>query len=313
MQQLALDEKGVLRGGRFEGPVSQEGMRGLLRLLAIPETFGMEVCSPDLLAWNVAHLVKGKAEPVRIHCVDGIATGVMPANRLPITHELLVRSLDPKQPIQEATISGASLRITAAYGASEEVLPGDNFVSGWELVNGEDGWMTTEARAFVLRVVCTNGMVQVDRTSLFSRNPASPQPVFESLDELRNALSMERQPASLTTAVRWAAQRQLGGDRDAAVKYLARRLGGEVILPALDDLTTDSSFYELLNRVTSLARMHRLPMRRRYEAEGGVLLGWFSDQGRRLPPWRRRMCQQCSVMGLDGSEQAAASGQDAGK
>ena len=312
-QQLALDENGVLRAGRFEGPLSQEGLRSLLRVLTIPESFGMEVCPPDLLACNVTRLAKDKGGAVRVRCVDGIVTGVMPANRLPITHDLLVRSLDPHQPIHEATLSGASLRITATYGTSEEVLPGDNFVSGWDLVNGEDGWLPTEARAFILRVLCTNGMVQVDRTSLFFRNPSSPEPIFEALDALKNTLAAERQPSALTTAVRWATKRQLGGDRDPALKYLARRLGGEAILPALNDLTVESSFYDLLNRVTSLARTHRLETRRRYEAEGGALLGWFSGQGRRRAPWHISICQHCSVMGLNESEPATASVQEAGR
>jgi len=311
-RQISLNENGVLRADQFEGPLSEPALRGLLRVLDIPEAFGTEICPPDLLARNVNRLAEGKDDPVRVRVVDGIVTSVMAANRLPITHDLLLRSIDLKQPIQEATISGTSLRITAANGESEEVLPGDNFVSGWDLVNGEDGWLPTEARVFILRVLCTNGMVQVDQTSLFFRNPSSKEPIFKALDALKSVLAAQRQPLVLTSAIRWAAQRQLSGDRDAALAFLARRLGGAAILPALNDLTAESSFYDLLNRVTSLARTHRLEARRHYEAEGGVLLGWFSGQGRRRAPWHRSMCQHCLVRDLDGSKQATASVQDIG-
>jgi hypothetical protein len=58
-------------------------------------------------------------------------------------------------------------------------------------------------------------------------------------------------------------------------------------------ITAASSWYELLNAVTSLARTHQLDMRRRYEFEGGRLVKWFSCQGRVRPPWQKKTCQEC--------------------
>lgn len=98
----------------------------------------------------------------------------------------------------------------------------------------------------------------------------------------------------LEKSVKWAARQRIGNEREAVIKYLAQRLNGNTTRLALEEsITADTSWYDLLNNITSSARLHQLGMRRRYEFQGGTLLNWFSTQGRRRAPWHRMSCETC--------------------
>ena len=74
----------------------------------------------------------------------------------------------------------------------------------------------------------------------------------------------------LGNAEKRTGEKQLGPEQEAVVNYLARKLEGKATMIALDKITAASSWYELLNAVTSLARTHKLDMRRRYPR----ICGW---------------------------------------
>jgi len=298
--KLSLTEDGVLRCDRFEGQLAKSGFTGLLNTYGIPQKFAEEVCPPDLLSTIVQRLSDGNNEPARIQIIDNVVTAVMPSDRLPIGHEVLVNWLDVIGPIKEAVISRSCLRITSLTKECKELLPGDAFGFGWEIVNGEDGWRPTEAQRYVLRLVCTNGQIGFDKTASFRRSPQSREVIAESLEKLGNILTNMPEVEGLEKAVKWAAQQRIGNEREAVIKYLAQRLNGNATRLALEEsITTDTSWYDLLNNITSSARLHQLDMRRRYEFEGGTLLNWFNSQGRRRAPWRRMSCETCDYWPAD--------------
>jgi len=292
--KLSLSEGGVLRSDRFEGQLAESGFKGLLNVYGIPQKFADDVCPPDLLSTIVERLSKGNDEPVRIQIIDNVVTAIMSSDRLPISHEVLVDWLENIGPIKEAVIGRSYLRITSFTEECKELLPGDAFGFGWELLNGEDGWRSTEAQRYVVRLICTNGLVGFDKTATFCRSPQTNEAIAESLEKLGNILTNMAEVEGLEKGVEWAAQQRIGNEREAVIKYLAQRLNGNATRLALEESTTsDTSWYDLLNNITSSARLHQLDMRRRYELEGGTLLNWFSSQGRRRAPWRRRFCETC--------------------
>ena len=293
---ISLDEDGLFHAGKFEGRLTKPALRGLFNTLEIDEHYGLKACPPDLLKTSVRRLAEEKNTPLRVQTIDGVATAIMPSDRQPIRHDLLIDCLGIEQPIQEATLGINNLRIITVCQESEAFLPGDSFGLGWELLNSEDGWHSSTAYQFLLRMICVNGMVGFDKTASFSRSYNSRKPVSESMLKLVNIVENTMELLELESAIKWAADTPLGNQKEMVVSYISKQLEGEVTKRALKkEVTNDTSFYDFMNKITSLARIHRLDMRRKYEFEGGLLLRWFMSQGRRRPPWKKALCDSCDT------------------
>ena len=295
IHEVSLDENGILSAGRFKGKLTKPALLGLFKTEGIPVDFALDHCPTDLLVDIVKRLAREQDKGVTIQAVNGVATGVMPEDRKPIRHDILLDRLGTDCRIREATLTADCLRIMAITIGAKEFLPSDTFEFGWEIITSENGWRPTDAWRWAVREVCANGMVGFDKTPLFRRAYNSRQPVLVSLQGLLHALEDETRLPDLEPAITWAADRRIGQENRLVTSYLSQRLGGDATRLELGGVTANTSWYELMNAVTSLARLHSAELRRRYEVEGGMLLDWFSRQGRGKPPWRRVSCDECEA------------------
>ncbi|MFC1604024.1 hypothetical protein ACFL5F_03260 [Planctomycetota bacterium] len=295
IQRVSLREDGTLQAGKFKGPLIRSALCGLLKNLRIPLDFALYRCPQDLLLEIVRRMAKVQDTVLRINTIDGVVTGIMPADRQPIRHDILVDCLGVERPVKEATLGIDCLRITAITTKSRELLPDDTFACGWELMNRESGWQSTEMWRWVVREKCSNGIVGLERNPIFRRPYNSREPTLKALKKLVDSIQEAMSLPELEPAIRWAADKRIGKEYEFVVNYLVRKLEGDATKQALDKVTAETSWYELMNIVTYLAKLHRIDMRRRYEAEGGILLNWFSIQGRGRPPWRQVYCEECKV------------------
>lgn len=296
--RVSLDPSGIFNAGGLEGPMTQSALAGLLKTLGINLDFGLIQCPDDLLPNVIKRFARDYKAELRIHTAEGVVTAIMPADRQPIMHDMLVDQLGAERHIERAVLGPDQLRITAITTGPQELLPKDTFSSGWELITGECGWQATEVSRWLLREICTNGAIGFDRVPAFKRTYSENKPALLSQQTLIHAIEAIR-PPELESAVQWASDTSVNRDRESVVNYLGQRLEGVSTKMALSDISTNTSWYELLNTLTALAQVHRLEMRRRYEAEGGVLLNWFSQRGRGKPPWRRVSCDDCQVLNVN--------------
>jgi len=307
-KEVSLNEDGILRAGGFKGPLLRSALHGLLKTFNIPVDFATNISPTDLLVAMVDRLAREQNIELLVHTIDGVATGVMPANRQPIQHDMLIDRLGVDRPIKEATLSEDCLRITAAPHGYKELLPNDTYGFGWELITSENGWRSTEVWRWIVREICTNGAVGFDKAPIFKRTCNSHQPVLISLQGLLYVLENAMQPPELETAVKWAADRRIGAEHELVVDYLSRKLQADATRTELNGIGVSTTWYDLMNTVTSLARLHTVEVRRRYEAEGGALLNWFSRQGRSRPPWRKLSCDECEAWNINPGEQDISRG-----
>jgi len=293
IHKISLSENGILRAGGFEGHLTEPALYGLLNTEGVPPEFAVKRCPVDLLVTIVGRLAHEQNISIIIQSTNGSATGIIPAGQHPIPYNMIIDHLSIDRPIREATLGTDCLRITAATNNSKELLPDDRFSFGWELITSENGWRPTEVWQWVVREICTNGALGFDKAPLFKRAYNSSEPVLVSLQGLIYTLDNQIQPPLLEPAVRWAAQKEIGAEHALVIDYLARRLEGDATRMELNDIGAGSTWYDLVNTLTSLARLHTVEARRRYEAEGGVLFNWFMRQGRSRPSWRRMSCDEC--------------------
>jgi len=210
LRDISLGEDGVLRAGRFEGPLTRSALCGLVSTEDAPPAFVIDRCPADLLKTIIERLAHERNISVLIQTVDGVATGVMPGNRRPIRYDILLDRLGVGRTIEEATLSHDCLRLTAYVDPPREWLPKDAFRSGWELMTSENGWHATRVVRRVVRLVCANGMMGFDDTAVFERKYNSQEPVLTSLQALSHALDNAIREARLEPAVEWAAHTSIG-------------------------------------------------------------------------------------------------------
>ena len=292
--EIGLNDEGILRAGGFEGPMSPSGLSGLCRSFQIPYEYVRDTCPADLVATNVKRLAEHQEQTLRIQSINGVATGVMPHTRRVIQHERLIDFLGDR-PVREITIAAERLLIVSLEDEFKELLPDDVYACGWQIANNEDGWHSTEADRLVYRQICSNGLIGFDRKAAFRRRYDSQAHIEASLEELINMIDTMSKGPDLAPATKWAFDAKLGRDKDAVLNYVSKNLEGKATKLALENISGDTSWYDLMNEITSLARIHQLTMRRNYEQMGGVLLSWFMSQGRERPPWRTVPCESCDI------------------
>jgi len=293
IDRISLSEEGVLQAGRFEGRITESALRGLLKIEGVPADFVLKDCPGDLLALIVRRMARERKVEVRIQAVNGTATAITPANRQILQNAMLIDCLGLEKPIKEAVLSTDYLRITGVQGIPREVLPGDPFEYGWEVTNKEDGWHSTEVLRLAVRQICSNGMVGFESRAVYQRRYNSKDSLFNSLQELKHIIDTIAVPDEIEPAVKWAADNKLGTLYTAVMNYLSQKLQGNATSSELLGINSETTWFELMNRITALARMYSLEVRRQYELEGGLLLRWFSRQGRGRAPWQKRYCHTC--------------------
>ena len=232
---------------------------------------------------------------VTILSIDGIATAVMPVNRQPIYHDMLMDRWTPGQEIQEAILGSDFLRITVVTSSPVEVHPDDTFAYGWELMNIESGWRSTDIWHWAVREICSNGILGLNEIPVFRRASNSFEPNLLSLNEMFSILRSDIQPFSFEEGIKWASENSIGDELSSVVEYLMQRLQGKATKIELQDIAANTTWYDLMNLITALAGLYPVHMRRRYERQGGSLLRWFIQQGKTRPPWRKAICSECEV------------------
>ncbi len=294
-RNMEIKDDGILCASGFEGPIAESAFSGLLRTWSIPNEFARKVCPEELLKIMITQLGHRLNIDVRILTIDGVAHAIMPFNRLPIMHTDVIEYLGNSISQCDAVLAGNVLRITSVNSDFKDLLPGDAFGFGWELVCSQSGWNLTEASQFAIRMICSNGMLGFDRFASVKRNYNSSEPALETLEKLAQLLDSANTPDMFEEAVDWAAKTRIEKNYEPTLNYLSRRLEGDATKSALSQLTDSHSWYDLVNGVTALAKTHQLVMRRRYEIEGGLLMSWFARQGRTKAPWQTVSCEKCSV------------------
>jgi hypothetical protein len=269
VQMSDMGELHILDGG---GPLTKYAFLGLIGVLGIPWPYAVRVCPTGLLIHSIQKLMQHKHEQrVRIQIVDDVVTAIMSPARLPMPHQTLTTWLGTDRPIHEAVLSGGILRITLIR-ATTEVAPGSILGIGWEILNDETGWWPTQLWRYALEQGRGNGFLGFEDCPVFTRRAIFTESICNALQKLTDTLEDTVEIEGLDRAVQRAIEQCIGRAREEMVDQLVDRLEGRATRLLLRNITQKSSYYDLATIISSAARTHRLPMRRRYELDAGLLL-----------------------------------------
>lgn len=305
--QLDITDQGYLQWLGKEEQMTQQAFKALCRRLHIPDPFAKSI-NWDLLKHNITELTRGSDKQCQIFTrkSDGVVVNVANDMFVPLANELFLSELQKLSPtIKRAMISDNMMEIDITqprFGDLDyrdlEIEKGDIIESGFNLNNSPTGHLLTNAKQFLLRLVCTNGMTMPSREGFlklrnkFGRNIDNALDNFlEKLTEMSmNTTLIENQLKSLNrplNVLEYAKYyKGIQGiikdedytdtsifkvDKDQRLIYLAQdRAYKKGVLSKLEK--TNLNGYSVLNNLTDRAKSFEQDQRQKLEAYAGTMI-----------------------------------------
>ncbi len=164
------------RNGRLNGhQVRQTGYETLLGKVGVPRTFAKKI-PDDLLEYNVNRLFKeNKNKPVQLRLENDVVQAVVSEKYQPVSDLDISRSfqktLNDAFGVTNIAWDDYSSRISVTNKDKPvNVVVGDKWEGGIDLHNSGTGFHALQVNRFLLRLVCTNGMVSKEAQEASFRN-----------------------------------------------------------------------------------------------------------------------------------------------
>ncbi len=309
--QLNISDDGTLSwkgaNGNKEGQMTLSAFKALCRRLHIPDPFAKQI-NWDLLKHNITELSANSDRQCQIFTrkSDGVVVNVAHDMFIPLDHELFLNHIQKNSPqIKRALLSDNLLELDITqprFGDMDykdlEIEKGDIIESGVTLNNSTSGHVLTNAKLFLLRLVCTNGMTMPSKEGFvklrnkFGRNiEAGLDNFLEKLSEMTidtnkfetNLKSLKR-PLNVVEYAKYFKGIQgiikdedyvdtsiFKIDRDQRLIYLAQdRAYKKGILTKLEN--TNLNGYSVLNNLTHKAKSFDQEQRLKLESYAGSMI-----------------------------------------
>jgi len=305
--QLDITDEGYLQWFGNESQMTKQAFKALCRRLHIPDPFAKQI-NWDLLKHNVTELSRTSDRQCQIFTRkdDGVVVNVANDMFIPLANEMFLAEIQKHSPmIKRATLSDNMMEIDITqprFGDLDykdlEIKKGDIIESGFSLLNSPTGHLLTNAKQFLLRLVCTNGMTMPSREGFvklrnkFGRNidnaldnfmlklsemqmnTSNIQDQLKSLDRPLNVLEYAKYYKGIQGIIKdedYTDTSIFKIDRDQRLIYLAQdRAYKKGVLSKLEK--TNLNGYAVLNRLTDKAKSFDQEQRQKMEAYAGQII-----------------------------------------
>lgn len=310
--QLNITDDGTLfwkgsNGNKNEGQLTLAAFKALCRRLHIPDPFAKQI-NWDLLKHNITELSAMSDKQIQVFTrkTDGAVVNVAHDMFIPLKHELFLNHIEKNSPnIKRALLSDNLLELDITqprFGDMDyrdlEIEQGDIIESGITLNNSTTGHLLTNAKLFLLRLVCTNGMTMpssegfVKLRNKFGRNIESGLDNFllklsemtVDTNKLEAQLKDLKRPLNVLEYAKYYKGIQgiikdedyvdtsiFKMDRDQRLIYMAQdRAYKKGVLTKLEN--TNLNGYSVLNNLTDRAKSFDQDTRLKLEAYSGQMI-----------------------------------------
>ena len=170
---LNITDSGTLLTGTNELQMTQPAFVSLCRRLHIPDPFAKYI-PWDLLKHNIESLATSSDQQVQLFTrpSDGVVVNVASDNFVPVNHQVFINNIREHSPnVKRGVISDINMQIDVTNPSFNEdidfgemeIEKGDIIESGLNFNNSTAGHNYTNAKIFLWRLVCTNGMTMPTR------------------------------------------------------------------------------------------------------------------------------------------------------
>jgi len=259
-------------------PVAQ---RSISNRLGIPYPY-LTRCPSDVQAMNLNHWIKHEKNDQLLFRFDGqevravFTTKYIPVDNFEVMERLDSLGYKPETPVQ-CHLDTEFMSLSIPDGAKAFDINGDKFKPGISISNSEVGLASLSIAAFVLRLVCTNGLVAKSDVSASYRHVStkilSEFPIV--MDKVSLELGAQREQFRLSlesrvenpesTLASFNRQFALNGGEKDAVEWAWPQEAGETM-------------FHVVNTYTRAAQMEGLPAESSFRLSrvGGNILGMLN-------------------------------------
>ena len=171
---IAFDNLDVLRIAGQPHPVRPVAQRSISNRLGIPYPY-LRRCPPDVQALNLNHwITQEKNDKLQLRFDGSEVRAVFTTKYIPVDNFEVCERLDslgygPETEVQ-CKLDGEFMSLSIMDGKQAFDINGDRFKPGISISNSEVGLASLSISAFVLRLVCTNGLVSKSDVSASYRH-----------------------------------------------------------------------------------------------------------------------------------------------
>ena len=259
-------------------PVKPIAQQSIANRLGIPIQY-LRKCPTDVQKYNMNFWIqKEKNEQLFFRFDKNEVRAIftpryIPTDNLEVLERLLQMGFSLNTPVQ-ASVDDSFMMLNIPDGDKMFTVNGDKMTPGISISNSEVGIASFSISAFVLRLVCTNGMINKTAVSASYRHvstkilnefPEVLSNVGKELDKQRNQLRLSlesRVDNPGATIERFNQQFQLNPDEKGAVAWAA-------------PLENGNTMFAIINTYTKAAQYQGLPASSSFKLEkvGGAILG----------------------------------------
>lgn len=171
---ISFDNLDVLRIAGVPHPVRSVAQRSISNRLGIPYPY-LRRCPPDVQAMNLNHWVTKERNDKLLFRFDGqdvravFTTKYIPVDNFEVLERLDSLKYGPDTEVQ-CHLDPEFMSLSIPDGAKAFDINGDKFKPGISISNSEVGLASLSISAFVLRLICTNGLVSKSDVSASYRH-----------------------------------------------------------------------------------------------------------------------------------------------
>ena len=255
---LEFENLQTVKIGGNAHPLRNIAQRSIAWRLGIPFTY-LAKCPPEIQALNMNHWLQHEKNDQLFMRFDGAAVRAVftpkykPINQLDLVMELYAMGYRPETQVQ-CHLDDAFMSLSIMDGERTFDVNGDRFRPGVSISNSEVGLSSLSISAFILRLVCTNGMVSKTElsasyrhvsTKILTEFPETLEKVSVELGQQRRqiGLSMESPVDDpLATIDSFNRQFQLGEKEREAVSWAWPHEAGETMFAVVNTYTRASQY-----------------------------------------------------------------------
>jgi hypothetical protein len=279
--EISFDNLDVIRISGEPHSVRTVAQRSISNRLGIPYPY-LKRCPEDIQALNLNHwITKEKNDKLKFRFDGDDVRALFTTKYIPVDNFEVMERLDslkygPDTEVQ-CHLDPEFMSLSIPDGNKAFDINGDRFKPGISIVNSEVGLSSLGIAAFVLRLICTNGLVSKSdvsasyrhvSTKILSEFPVTLEKVSYELGAQRSQfkLSMES-PVDNPDSTLASFNRQfgLGTDEKEAVEWGWMKEMGDTM-------------FHIVNAYTRAAQMEGLPAESSYRLQrvGGNILGMLN-------------------------------------
>jgi len=193
VNEISFDSLEIVRIGGTPHPVRTIAQRSVSGRLGIPYQY-LKKCPEDLQAWNLNHWIDKERNDQLFFRFDGEdVRAVFTPRYVPVDNFEVFERLDslgykPETKVQ-CSLDPEFMSLSIPDGARAFDIDGDRYTPGVSFSNSEIGLASLSISAYVLRLVCTNGLVSKTQESNSYRHVSNR--ILEEFPDVLEKVTLE--------------------------------------------------------------------------------------------------------------------------